>query len=194
MSRKRPSRNVKVLQNLKLVRSLIIAKYGQRAAHDEDLNQAGLIGLCIAVDSFEANRIVGRFSSYARTCIISELARHSLASGRRLIRPRAYHERIAIQRHVATLGHVLGRDPTTAEILEAWSGSRAPTPAAVERALRPDPVVLVEAISDVDGEDREFGTYSAENDSIEIEDLLDAKRRFERLTPATQARLTRGRR
>ena len=192
MSRKRPTRNQKVLQNLNLVRALIIAKYGPKAAHDEDLNQAGLTGLCIAVDSFEANRIIGRFSSYARTCIISELARCSLANGRRLIRPRAYHERVAIQRQVTTLTHVLGREPTTAEILETWSGSRAPTPAAVERALRPDPVVLVEAITDVDGEDREFGTYSSEADSIEIEDLLDAKRRFERLPPEDQARLTRG--
>lgn len=191
---KRPSPNVKVLANQRLVRSLIIAKYGKNAADDQDLFQAGLVGLCLAVDSYKANKVTGRFSSYARTCIISELAKCSLASGHRILPHRRFYERIEIQRHVQSLASVLGRDPTTPEILESWEGSRPPTTAAIERALQPDPVLVVVAISDGDSNDREFANYSPDPDTIEIEDLIDAKRRFERLDPEEQALLTRGHR
>ena len=193
MSPRRLTRNEKVLKNQGLVRSLIIAKYGKSNAHDEDLNQAGLIGLCLAADSYDHNRITGRFSSYARTCIVSELAKCSLANGKRLLPHRRFYERVAIQRHVASLAHVIGRDPTTAEIIESWQGSRAPTPAAVDRALRPDPVIMVEAVREVYDGDHEFAEYG-DSESIEIEDLIDAKRRFERLTQSQQHQLTRGRR
>ena len=181
-----------MLNNLGLVHTLVVAKYGPSAAHDQDLFQAGVVGLLLAVDSYEANQIAGRFSSYARTCIISELARYSLASGKRLLPHRQYYERITIRRHAQQLAHVLGRDPSIGEILESWaSGTRPPTPAAIDRALRPDPVVLVEAITDVDGDEREFARYDPEPESYDIEDLLDAKRSYERLTPDEQERLIR---
>ncbi len=181
---KRPPPNVKVLANQKLVRSLVIAKYGPTAADDEDLYQAGLMGLCLAVDAFERQQVTGRFSSYARTCIISELAKCAQTSGRRIIPHRRYYERIEIQRHVASLAHVLGRVPSTTEILDAWQGSRPPTSAAVIRALEPEPVLLVDhACGDID--------HDSDDDSVEIEDLIDAKRRFERLTLAEQEQLTR---
>lgn len=181
----RPPPNVKkVLANQRLVRKLIVAKYGRAAAHDEDLYQAGLVGLCIAVDAFEREQITGRFSSYARTCIISELAKASLASGRRIIPHRRLYERIEIQRHAQSLASVLGRDPTTDEITGSWSGRRAPTHAAVERALQPDPVLVVEETC---GDEVDH----AENE-IDIEDLLDAKRRFDRLNADQQEQLRGG--
>jgi len=192
MSRKLNPQNQKVLRNQGLVRKLIVARYGPAAGHDPDLNQAGLIGLCIAVESFERGQIVGRFSSYARTCIISELSKYSLASGRRLLPHRAFYQRISIQRHVTSLTQVLGREPSTEEILESWPpDSIAPTPAAVERALRPDPIVIADTGSDRIDDDADDSP--APSDAIGIEDLIDAKRRFERLSPLTQARL-RGRR
>jgi DNA-directed RNA polymerase sigma subunit (sigma70/sigma32) len=176
-----------VLANQGLVRKLIIAKYGKGAAHDEDLRQAGLVGLCIAVAAFEQQRITGRFSSYARTCIIEQLAKCSLASGRRVIPHRRFYERIEIQRHAQSLAHVLGRDPTPAEIVESWPGPRRrPWLPAVERALQPDPVLVVEETRDVN--------QDVDVDEVDIEDLIDAKRRFERLSPAEQEQLRGGRR
>lgn len=183
----RPPPNVKkVLANQRLVRKLIVAKYGRAAAHDEDLIQAGLVGLCIAVAAFEQQRITGRFSSYARTCIISELAKCSLASGRRILPHRRLYERIEIQRHAGSLAHVLGRDPTADEIIGSWSGPRPPTQAAVERALQPDPVLVVEETCG-----HEVDHAEAE---IDVEDLIDAKRRFERLSADQQEQLRGGRR
>jgi DNA-directed RNA polymerase specialized sigma subunit len=173
-----------VLANQRLVRKLIVAKYGRAAAHDEDLYQAGLVGLCIAVAAYEHERITGRFSSYARTCIISELAKCSLASGRRIIPHRRLYERIEIQRHAQSLASVLGRDPTTDEITGSWSGRRAPTPAAVERAMQPDPVLIAD--------DNCGGDVDHEADEIDIEDLIDAKRRFERLSADQQEQLRGG--
>jgi|SRR6185369_657620 len=168
----------------------MIAKYGPASTRDEDLYQAGVVGLLLAVDAYEAGQVKGRFSSYARTCIISELAKYSLASGKRLLPHRQYYQRVSIQRHASTLAHVLGRDPSIGEILESWSSSsRAPTPAAIERALRPDPVIVIEeTCGDVDHD----LTAPFEHDPLDIEDWLDAKRRFERLSPVEQTRLIRG--
>jgi hypothetical protein len=180
-------RNQKVLKNQGLVRRLIAAKYGPRAAHDEDLLQAGLIGLVKAVDAFEAGQIVGRFSSYARTCIISELGKAwSLASvSGRIIPHRQLCERIAIQRHTQELAHQLGREPTTPEIIAAWprNGARPPRRRAFARALEPDPVVVVTENPEADVE--------PSTDVLDIEDALDAKRRWERLSTDERERLLR---
>jgi len=183
---RRISRERRVLANLGLVRSLVVAKYGPSAAHDDDLFQAGVVGLLLAVDAHEAGQVTGRFSSYARTCIISELARYALASGRRLLPHRQYYERISIQRLAQQLAHTLGRDPTIGELISAWprNGARPPRRGAFERALEPDPLVVV---TDNPESDVELLT-----DELDIEDLIDAKRQFERMSPAEQARLLRG--
>jgi DNA-directed RNA polymerase sigma subunit (sigma70/sigma32) len=166
----------------------VVAKYG---VYDEDLFQAGVIGLLQAVEQHEADQIKGRFSAYARVCIISELAKHALASGRRLLPHRQFYQRISIQRHATTVAETLGRDPSIGELIESWPlDSRPPTPAAVERALRPDPVVLTGDSNDrIDGDADDFPAVA---DTIDVEDVIDAKRAWERLTPAEQARLIRG--
>jgi DNA-directed RNA polymerase specialized sigma subunit len=177
-----------VLANQRLVRKLIVAKYGKGAAHDEDLYQAGLVGLCIAASAYEQNKIRGRFSLYARTVILRELGRSYLTTGQRLLLlpKRRRSERAEILRHADALTRALGRAPTPAEIVASWPGTRRrPWLSAVERALRPEPVLIVAETcsgNDIDPGDAE----------IDVEDLIDAKRRFERLTAAEQERLRGG--
>lgn len=58
-----------ISDNVKLV-YFIIQKYYPTFAHDEDIVQCGMVGLCKAAKKWQQK---GKFSSYARQCILNEI-------------------------------------------------------------------------------------------------------------------------
>ena len=95
---------------------------GLRAYWDrDDLQSFGILGLLAAIDRFAAESPIGRFPSYASTCIKGAI----FDEMRRLDwLPRGIRRHVTEYRHAAdSLGHELGREPATTEILDSMGVS-----------------------------------------------------------------------
>ncbi len=85
----------------------------------EDLVQVGCIGLLKATKKFDQDRGVS-FITYAVPVIVGEIKNHLRDHGWAVKVPRKIQkQKLAVQRAVESLGHILGRSPTFSEIAEA---------------------------------------------------------------------------
>jgi len=95
---------------------------GLRAYWDrDDLQSFGILGLLAAIDRFTPDSPIGRFPTYASTCIKGAI----FDEMRRLDwLPRGIRRHVTEYRHAAdSLGHELGREPATTEILDSMGVS-----------------------------------------------------------------------
>ena len=91
----------------------------------EDLVQVGCIGLLKASKKFDPDRGVS-FITYAVPVIVGEIKNHLRDHGWAVKVPRKIQkQKMAVQRAVESLGHILGRSPTFSEIAEATGISEA---------------------------------------------------------------------
>ncbi len=91
----------------------------------EDLVQVGCIGLLKAAKKFDPDRGVS-FITYAVPVIVGEVKNHLRDHGWAVKVPRKIQkQKLAVQRAVESLGHILGRSPTFSEIAEATEISEA---------------------------------------------------------------------
>ena len=91
----------------------------------EDLVQVGCIGLLKATKKFDPDRGVN-FITYAVPVIVGEIKNHLRDHGWAVKVPRKLQkQKLAVQRAVESLGHILGRSPTFSEIAEATEISEA---------------------------------------------------------------------
>ena len=91
----------------------------------EDLVQVGCIGLLKATKKFDPDRGVS-FITYAVPVIVGEIKNHLRDHGWAVKVPRKIQkQKLAVQRAVESLGHILGRSPTFSEIAEATEISEA---------------------------------------------------------------------
>ena len=91
----------------------------------EDLVQVGCIGLLKASKKFDPDRGVS-FITYAVPVIVGEVKNHLRDHGWAVKVPRKIQkQKMAVQRAVESLGHILGRSPTVSEIAEATEISEA---------------------------------------------------------------------
>ncbi len=91
----------------------------------EDLVQVGCIGLLKAAKKFDPDRGVS-FITYAVPVIVGEVKNHLRDHGWAVKVPRKIQKhKLAVQRAVESLGHILGRSPTFSEIAEATEISEA---------------------------------------------------------------------
>ena len=91
----------------------------------EDLVQVGCIGLLKASKKFDPDRGVS-FITYAVPVIVGEIKNHLRDHGWAVKVPRKIQKhKLAVQRAVETLGHILGRSPTFSEIAETTEISEA---------------------------------------------------------------------
>lgn len=67
------SRNDLIVDNMGLVYH-VINTYFPKYKNDEDIEQIGMIGLCLAAEEYSADKAVA-FSTYACTCIRNEILR-----------------------------------------------------------------------------------------------------------------------
>lgn len=83
----------------------------------DDLQSFGVLGLLAAIDRFDADSEIGRFPTYASTCIKGAI----FDEMRRLDwLPRSVRRKVSEYRDAAdSLGHELGREPESAEILDS---------------------------------------------------------------------------
>lgn len=65
--------------NMKLVHG-VTHKYFPHLVHDEDIVQCGMIGLCLAADSWDSEKTA--FSTYAYRCIYNEIVRELKRRGK----------------------------------------------------------------------------------------------------------------
>lgn len=97
----------------------VVRRYSQRGESDEDLVQAGSIGLLKAVDRFDVERGV-QFATFAIPNIVGEIRRHFRDRGWAVRVPRGLQERHAlITRATEELTGASGRSPSIAELAEA---------------------------------------------------------------------------
>jgi RNA polymerase sigma factor (sigma-70 family) len=148
-----------VSANLGWVITLARRAYNGRVSIDE-LLQAGVIGLLLAVEHFDPGR--GRFTTYATFLVRQEIHRAIEDAGPGL-RLRLKVRQEAAQVHAARheLRHVLGRPPTHAEIAAASGLSEAAVrrvmplagpPVSLDADDRPVEVVLEDAEARVEEE------------------------------------------
>ena len=91
----------------------------------EDLVQVGCIGLLKASKKFDTERGIS-FITYAVPVIVGEIKNHLRDHGWAVKVPRKIQKhKLAVQRAVESLGHILGRSPTFSEIAEATEISEA---------------------------------------------------------------------
>ena len=91
----------------------------------EDLVQVGCIGLLKASKKFDPERGIS-FITYAVPVIVGEIKNHLRDHGWAVKVPRKIQtQKLAVQRAVESLGHILGRSPTFSEIAEATEISEA---------------------------------------------------------------------
>jgi RNA polymerase sigma-B factor len=97
----------------------VVRRYTQRGESDEDLVQAGSIGLLKAVDRFDVDRGV-QFATFAIPNIVGEIRRHFRDRGWAVRVPRGLQERHAlISRATEQLTGLNRRTPSIAELAEA---------------------------------------------------------------------------
>jgi DNA-directed RNA polymerase specialized sigma subunit len=184
MTRRGKAREKKILANLGLVDCLIRAKYpGLPSDAVEDYRQAGLVGLIQAVDHYDPKLMsAALFSTYARTCILSEMRFYESRSSPSLLPQDVIFQRRKIEKLHALESNRLDRPATSDEVRSAWTTkSKKPTDAAIERALAPIPSVYV-------------GQYETTGDEPDMESRIDAKRELGAYTDADVEELIRRRR
>jgi RNA polymerase sigma-B factor len=97
----------------------VVRRYTQRGESDEDLVQAGSIGLLKAVDRFDVDRGV-QFATFAIPNIVGEIRRHFRDRGWAVRVPRGLQERHALLTRAAEqLTAFNRRTPSIAELAEA---------------------------------------------------------------------------
>jgi RNA polymerase sigma-B factor len=97
----------------------VVRRYTQRGESDEDLVQAGSIGLLKAVDRFDVDRGV-QFATFAIPNIVGEIRRHFRDRGWAVRVPRGLQERHAqLTRATEQLTSANRRTPSIAELAEA---------------------------------------------------------------------------
>lgn len=103
-------------RHLPLVRRLA-RRFAHRGVEFDDLVQVGSIGLINAVDRYDPSRGCS-FGAYAVPSIVGEIKRHLRDAGCVIRLPRrVQEEREQVRRAERELGGVLGRAPTTAELV-----------------------------------------------------------------------------
>jgi len=102
----------------------VVRRYTQRGESDEDLVQAGSIGLLKAVDRFDVDRGV-QFATFAIPNIVGEIRRHFRDRGWAVRVPRGLQERHAqINRATEQLTGTNRRMPSIAELADATGLSK----------------------------------------------------------------------
>lgn len=134
--------------NLRLVLS-IIQRFGNRGENPDDLFQVGCIGLIKALDNFDTSHGV-RFSTYAVPMIIGEIRRYLRDNNSirvsRSLRDTAYKALTAKE----TLGRMLQREPTIAEISKELELPQEDVVLALDSIQ--EPVSLFEPVFHDDGD------------------------------------------
>lgn len=127
----------------------VVRRYLQRGQSDEDLVQAGSIGLVKAVDRFDVDRGV-QFATFAIPNISGEIRRHFRDRGWAVRIPRGLQERHSrVSRETDRLTGQNGRGPSiselatttglsTDEVLETLDAGRAYTAASLDAPLNED--------------------------------------------------------
>lgn len=124
-----------VRRNLRLVRS-VANRFRRVPVDDEDLFQAGCMGLVKAVDRFDPGRGVA-FSTFAVPCIAGEIL--SYLRGERLVKVgRATQERARQSLRLReALAQELGREPTVREVAERLGADEEDVVEALDAVCRP---------------------------------------------------------